>query len=409
VAILVVCLWWAGAAGKAVGASVTATVWGQESTPEAFGARGDGRTDDFDAIAACLKKFNRCDFGPRVYVVRDRLPVTHGTVLRGQGKDRTVVRLADNSEAALTFPNLFAVVGNIPYSTANGARISDLTIDCNFAGQRVPGKEWLATLGAVALWGSSNLVENVKAVNFQVGKNGHECFVFSTVLSPAQNGLPGNTIRRCEVTGVADNAGLVYPAPPIVTCIANGGSSNTNLALGPVVELCFIHDMTTHPTRQTSMLHGITPGAAREAVIRNNEVRQFYGNAIYQDTWILMDSSITDNRLLQVRYGIYLVAPVQPNGGAYRGVLIARNEIVLAGARLKYDAARLYANQQRGIYFYNQPRYEGVVIRDNRIEGRAWRTRGRTYRPEGIHWLLTTQSRSGFVVTNNIVRVPSAR
>lgn len=66
-------------------------------TPEMYGARGDGVTDDFLAFKHALISHSIVELGAKTYAVRGYIGIPSNRSLVGQGKDRTVIKLMDNS------------------------------------------------------------------------------------------------------------------------------------------------------------------------------------------------------------------------------------------------------------------------------------------------------------------------
>lgn len=66
-------------------------------TPEMYGAAGDGTTDDFLAFKHALISHSIVELGAKTYAVRGWIGMPSHRSLVGKGKDRTVIKLMDNS------------------------------------------------------------------------------------------------------------------------------------------------------------------------------------------------------------------------------------------------------------------------------------------------------------------------
>ena len=179
-------------AGAATAASVAWPQAGGELTPEMFGAKGDGRTNDSRAFAALSAQVNRRGGGtivlrPRTYIVGEQFPggkfafspsdiLSFGgcrgpIVIRGNGAvlrcapgllfggfDRSGKALPD-SRANVRPPNqAVPYIGMIYADGCSGSIvISDIELDGNLAGLRPGGKYdprgWSAGASGIALFG----------------------------------------------------------------------------------------------------------------------------------------------------------------------------------------------------------------------------------------------------------------
>ena len=70
---------------------------GNVGTPEMYGAVGDGTTDDFLAFKHALISHSIVELGAKTYAVRGYIGMPSNRSLVGKGKDRSVIKLMDNS------------------------------------------------------------------------------------------------------------------------------------------------------------------------------------------------------------------------------------------------------------------------------------------------------------------------
>jgi hypothetical protein len=70
---------------------------GNVGTPEMYGAVGDGTTDDFLAFKHALVSHSIVELGAKTYAVRGYIGMPSNRSLVGKGKDRSVIKLMDNS------------------------------------------------------------------------------------------------------------------------------------------------------------------------------------------------------------------------------------------------------------------------------------------------------------------------
>lgn len=70
--------------------NITGNPKAPEAYPEWFGAKGNGVTDDRDAIQKCLDIFKTCKLQPKTYKIRQPILMHSGYQLRGEGVDSIV-------------------------------------------------------------------------------------------------------------------------------------------------------------------------------------------------------------------------------------------------------------------------------------------------------------------------------
>lgn len=66
-------------------------------TPEMYGAAGDGVTDDYIAIKKAFLSHSVIEFDAKTYAVRGMIGVPSYREIRGAGKDKTIIKLMNNS------------------------------------------------------------------------------------------------------------------------------------------------------------------------------------------------------------------------------------------------------------------------------------------------------------------------
>jgi hypothetical protein len=222
---------------------------------EWFGAAPNDQNDDRVAIQTAIDCFNRVDLQSGTYLIQRGLAATYldehgvrqslawyrgvivrtGTSITGTGRTNTTIKLADQQDFGPNF-NLggaqFAVVGSVPIpESASRVVVRDLSIDCNFDGQRM-NPSTTPSIAALDVTGPSLLAENLKVINY--GGNGQkEAFVIYSRLAfkDASAERTCATIRNVELTSPGHNLILKqaagYPANfAEITHVAAGGAQN---------------------------------------------------------------------------------------------------------------------------------------------------------------------------------------
>jgi hypothetical protein len=124
----------------------------------------------------------------------------------GAGMDISTLRMATAYGAPRTNP--FAVIGMLHLEAANYASVSDLTIDCNMAGNRG------TTVGATALYGSHTRLRRVHAINWGT-ETPYECFVLAVGTGDPDVGRVDCQVEDCLVNRPWTNNVVVTTCLPV--------------------------------------------------------------------------------------------------------------------------------------------------------------------------------------------------
>jgi hypothetical protein len=216
-----------------------------------------------------------------------------GWKLRGAGIDNTILQMA--GPAATNTQT--SVVGGPFTANADGAEVSDLTIDCNLQNNRDADN-----LNAVELFGSDAKISRVKAVNWGTTTK-HEDFVLVICPQNAFTFYATNcVIEECVVTQPAQ----VLPGSGGVTAISiftEGNYSSCDVA-GAVVRDNLVYNVRT----------GASVGAVwnfnaycQGGIVRHNQALNLTGRtaaAVYHDSGSTRDGVVEDNVFDNVTMGI---------------------------------------------------------------------------------------------------------
>lgn len=135
--------------------------------PEWHGAVGDGITNDQEAIETALATYDVVLFDAKTYVVSGQVSIPSGTTLRGQGIDKTIIKMMDNS-----MEDDGDLMISVFYSSGKrDITVEHMTIDGNFNNQlKNHNGRAMKTIQALTFPTAFQInINNVKATGFGTG------------------------------------------------------------------------------------------------------------------------------------------------------------------------------------------------------------------------------------------------
>jgi hypothetical protein len=213
----------------------------------------DGSTQvKFDTVMAWIPAYTRIHLGPGTF----RTAATHswlvkpGWVVEGAGMDTTTIQVA----GPISGVTKISCFSSPSYSSTDRVILRRFTVDCNWAelsATATPGAGGVAnaSVGAVYIFGSNNLVEDVKSINtYGSLANLNESFAIGLAASVAASAATGNM------------TGLAAPAA-------------ANAASGNIIRFCHAESPKGDYSAPFA-LHGCTNSSAygNQAIGRNDGV-----------------------------------------------------------------------------------------------------------------------------------------
>jgi hypothetical protein len=213
------------------------------------------------------------------------IKVQPGWKIRGAGVDVTTIKLQKNNPTRIPWE---AVISG----AADGAEISDLTIDCNLQNQRVA-----CSPQGIQIAGSNTRISRVKAVNWGSTASKTECFVIGIFGDPPA--IKTNCIiEDCIVT---------RPAPIQhqygSSAISIFSEGNGTVIRGGVVRDCMVMDVTAG----TGVGRPPFFNSYWAPIVTHCQARNLAGggaHTCYCDSWNWRDVVIEDNKFENVREGV---------------------------------------------------------------------------------------------------------
>lgn len=371
-------------------------VEGSDYYAEWYGAKGDGATDDSAAIQACIDEYKGVTLKDKTYIIGTWIKPRDFMHLKGQGKTKTVLKLADNmykihperfvSDAARWYGMVSSSAGEA--DDGNGVCSSDSIIegilfDNNYRGQP---EGYKLTCDTVRLSGAANIVRDCAFIDFGSGCSLYENFVvnLATDLNKiTTTDLRGSKVFNCEFYEPADNSSVFKNGghTPEITLINAGGHvavddwSLTGIpagdfALGVEIANCRFINIQRDQVTQYQAIHCITTAQCDGANIHDNYAINVDGAGYYEDSWHNKNLCIHDNVFININCGIHINSggPWTENGHNYChrvfGLTITNNTIVARAANANYP----YSYVAACVYFY-LPTTNMYVVQDCLISG----------------------------------------
>ena len=323
-------------------------------TAEMYGAIAGDSNDDSTAIASCLTANGECYLGAGTYLISSKIVLTSNQRLIGAGREKTIIRLADNcSQYTALAPNVAAKLYPIATGTTNQTDIivKGLTLDANFNGQT--NGNWTNTIGGVALNGFNHRIEDVKVIGTGVGGSSSVAMPasyaesFCIIIDQAGSSAVTNysVIIGCEVTSPASMSGD-GDTSCIVMHVEDGGG---------LIKDCWVHDITQDSGFLPGNLHCYS-AYGKNITVQDNVAINCYGNGFYGDTWSNYNIVVKNNTFHDTHRAIWI------NNATWVNCEFSNNKwdnfsIVDAG----WDMSRMSS----GNYWEDWSAHSGIVISDN--------------------------------------------
>lgn len=130
-----------------------------------FNAKGDGVTDDYDAITSAIATGKVVYFPPGIYLIRDELKVPSSRILFGAGIDISTIKVSASAPSASTGITNSLNSRNEHTIENTGIHISDMTVDANGWNRTISNMNQPSQSAIVFACVSHSSLTRVKAVN----------------------------------------------------------------------------------------------------------------------------------------------------------------------------------------------------------------------------------------------------
>lgn len=343
------------------------------STPEKFDAlmQGFATTQDLGIHLTGTDPFPT--YATHSWFVRS------GWVISGDGMDTTTVKMVGN--VAGIHHGISCFVSD-PSRVTDNVTIKDMTIDCNWAELSLTADpangEYNIKTGAVALWGSNNLVDHVRGINgYGSLANLQEQFLFY-LARPGSGDGTNDVIQSCRAEQPQGN----YATPFSLAGSIDSPPDNHFLRNSRVVGCTAIGVTSDLPIGFTS---GVGFGNAKNCRIDGNTFIDCLG-AAYIDVGSCEGVSITNNTVVRGWMGVGLRNWASPK----RKIEISGNTIGI----------RPRAGLGVGIFVSPEQPTTDLAIRDNTITCESV-----SGTPQ--FWGIAVESVNTALISNNVISLPS--
>jgi hypothetical protein len=224
----------------------------------------------------------------------------------------------------VTFLKLVGTTQNKPYfaighalTTGNPAvpnlldyfDVSDLTIDCNLAGQ-TPSQ---VSCAAIRIMGNHCRIRRVKAINWGTKYGPNRCYVISVIIADPPSGVMEVVDAGIEDCMVVEPATASIPANAPVTLIHAGGleTSTSAEAFGksPFIRNCFLD--AGSPTAGPEF-RGLSMSWCKGGLIEGNQIHNLKYGGPYQNQTSTRELIVRNNRYRNVLKGPYFYLRTYP-------------------------------------------------------------------------------------------------
>ncbi len=187
--------------------------------------------------------------------------------------------------------------------------VSDLTIDCNLAGQS-PAQ---VSCAAVRIMGNHCRIRRVKAKNWGTKYGATRCFVISAIIADPPSGVMEVVDAGIEDCMVVEPATTSIPANAPVTLIHAGGLENSTseeaFGKSPFIRNCFLD--AGSPTAGPEF-RGLSMSWCRGGIIEGNEIHNMRYGGPYQNQTSTRDLIVRNNHYRNIFKGLYFYLRTYP-------------------------------------------------------------------------------------------------
>lgn len=291
----------------------------------------------------------------------------HDVVLKGAGKDKTILRFADNVQSRYLMGNEapYVLMLQTNYNeSCNNTVISDITWDGNYENNSTT-----STIDGIRIRGENTTIKDCKFINFGVGEKLHaETFqIFATTIDKSGKG-PNIINNLFGLPGRKSNTKSGFVCEN--TFIGVGGKNT--LVKNNIFNNCLFDSKT-----QQSPLHAITLMDCSESEVSNNLFDTFQGCCIYMDSWTNDGVEIKNNIANNVWIFFSLTCQSWPNDNQIsfnKNFKVHSNNVILANGPTQYQhdvspgpshfCGYVYAPEIDKI---KHPGFENVIIENNNV------------------------------------------
>jgi hypothetical protein len=265
---------------------------------------------------------------PGTFLTQQGLRLPIGASLTGSGIDLTVIKLVDNSGISAND----SIIKSADYMSSSSNVVTDLTVDCNLAGQSVKH-----ATQAVALWGGQTRIARVKAINWGATAP-LECFVLTIWCNPPI--LATNcVIEDCIVTQPESRVTHIG----MTSAIDILGYQGNHLTPGPgwiwnaVIRNCSVYGVHAGSQGNPPVFHGYGMADVVGGRIEHNFAYdlqctpggQANAFAVYDEGGSHLGYIISDNVFMDVEAGVRM----NPAEGYVRKNYIIRDNLIALGTQ----------------------------------------------------------------------------
>ena len=228
-----------------------------------------------------------------------------GMKIEGSGVGVTTLRLVNTGQNKLYF-----AVGHALTNTLDFFELSDVTIDCNLAGQS-PSQ---VACGAVRVMGNYCRIRRVKAIHWGTKYGGNRCYVIAAIIADPPSGVNEIVDAGIEDCIVVDPDPTLIPSGAVVTAIHAGGLENATseeaFGKAPYIRNCFVDAGSPAAAPE---FHGLSMSWCRGGTVEGNQIHNFKIGGPFQDKTSTRDIIIRNNHYRNVFKGPYFYLRTYPS------------------------------------------------------------------------------------------------
>jgi hypothetical protein len=262
----------------------------------------------FDTLMASMPPNTEIHLGPGTFQtdISKTWFVQPGWILEGEGIDVTTIQMVGDASGINWGES--CLKSNAAISTDN-VTIRDLTCDANWAvisqtaDRGVDGEKNIKT-GAIALWGSNNLIDHVRSINTYGSRANHqEQFVF-LLTGPASGDGTGDVIQYCSAEQPYGDYGSPFALAGWMNAVPY------HLLTDSKVISCTAIGLNSGVTTGFTT-GGVNIGNVENCQIDGNTFIDCYG-AAYSDTGSMDGLQVTNNTVVRGWEGVGLRSSAVP-------------------------------------------------------------------------------------------------